>query len=35
MENHHKNEMDAAQRRYEQLKAERDKMERFLKEVRE
>ena len=29
----HKNQMDEAQRRYDQLKAEREKMERILKEV--
>ena len=33
LETRHRNQMEEAQRRYDQLKAERDRMERILKEV--
>ncbi len=33
MENRHKNETDDLHRRYEQVKADRDKLERYLREV--
>ncbi len=33
MENRHKTEIDDLTRRYEQMKSDRDKLERYLKEV--